>query len=289
MEAKISNVKIGKRKLFGFEHIIKDTRSREEEENIPDDISIGSSSSRTENAISKGAIQKSIIFKKHGLSRFSPQKLISPVKSIKNFIAKRSNNNKEESKIINNPPESPASPDRIVSGKFRLRGKYLSYYSKNEGMVITLDITECKVRLGTSEVLEDGKLKFTYFIATKDKEHCFTSFSEKSRLTSMMILHEQVQAYKSIVKALVNPVEVCLGFGVVNRRRTAMLTSATFSTVTMALTSQHRILFFQQSSTSLQEQVTWTINHPPLFIKVFNQSSICIIDNFDVCNKYVNV
>ena len=274
------------RKLFGFENLMNDTKKSttnandmvdDDTQSIPDDISIGSSSSSViSNKDSK--MKKAPVTVHPKKIRFSPQKLISPVKSIKNFIAKRSNSTKQmdSNMTIDNNPESPISPDRMVSGKFRLRGKNLSYYSKNEGTVITLDITESKVRLGSSDVLGDGKMKFTYFITTKEKEHCFTSSSEKARLTSMIILHEQVQAWKSIAKVLDQNDEICVGFGVVNRRRSAMMmTSASFTTVTMALTSRRRVLFFQQMSTSLQEQVTWTSAHPPTFIKVI-VAELCI-------------
>lgn len=264
------------RTLFGFENLTKDTSKPAADLNdarsVPDDISSASSGTHVMKEGSKASINKEPVNLSEKKLRFSPQKLISPVKSIKNFIARRNNHSKADSNTVDDDGddtnESTISPDQIVSGKFRLRGKYLSYYSKNEGDVVTLDISDCKVRLGATESLNDGTLKFTYYITTKEKEHCFTSSSEKSRLTSMIILHEQIQAWKSIANVLIPPSEICFGFGIVNRKRSAIITSGSFTTVTMALTNQHRLLFFQQMSTSLQEQITWTSSTLPTFTKV---------------------
>jgi thioredoxin-related protein len=144
-----------------------------------------------------------------------------------------------------------------------LASVYLMYYTKDGKLKGQVDISGCKVNLMTAEDLGSKNAKYAFSIEGGKKKYIFCASNEKNRVAWMMLLNEQIEENRDIIRKYLKTGEELHANQLVNKKNTLFSSKVRF-----VVTNFPRILFIDAKTNKLLEVLSWDRAAPPVLVVV---------------------
>ena len=145
-----------------------------------------------------------------------------------------------------------------------LASVYLMYYTKDGKLKGQIDITGCTIKLMTAEECGSKNAKYAFAIEGNKKKFVFCASNEKNRVAWMMLLNEQIEENRDIIRKFLKTGEELHANQVVKKKGTFGFNSS----IRLVVTNFPRILIIDAKTNKLLETISWERTEPPELITV---------------------